>query len=124
MFNIFWYSTTLKYNKNKMYKISNCTVDPEIFPILSFQKSVRNSFLHKILCMVFLEKYFSCYVLFTDQISLSDCLYFLGNMCIGITWFPIYNITNFEVHLIFLIKPFFYMTTKIEISQEQKQFSR
>ena len=30
-----------------------------------------------ILCTIFQEKSFSCYVLLTDQISLSDCLYFL-----------------------------------------------
>ena len=40
-----------------------------------------------IFCMVFEEKYLSCYILLTDQISLPDCLYFL-------------------------IKPFFYITKK------------
>ena len=30
-----------------------------------------------ILCMIFQEKCFSCCVLLTDQISLSDCFYFL-----------------------------------------------
>ena len=29
-----------------------------------------------ILCMIFEEKYFSCYTLLTDQISLPDYLYF------------------------------------------------
>ena len=29
------------------------------------------------LCMIFREKCFSCYILLTDQISFSDCLYFL-----------------------------------------------
>ena len=28
-------------------------------------------------CMIFEEKYFSCYILLTDQISLASCLYFL-----------------------------------------------
>ena len=32
---------------------------------------------HRILRMIFQEKCFSCYTLLTDQISLSDCLYFL-----------------------------------------------
>ena len=27
-------------------------------------------------CMIFQEKCFSCYILLTEQISLSDCLYF------------------------------------------------
>ena len=40
------------------------TVDPEICSIL-------------ILCKIFSEKYFSCYILLTDQISLSFCIYFL-----------------------------------------------
>ena len=38
-----------------------------------------------VFCMNFGEKFFSHYILLTDQISLSDCLYFfviLGNMCI------------------------------------------
>ena len=35
--------------------------------------------LHNVLCNIFQEKYFSCYsqIYFTDQILLSDCLYFL-----------------------------------------------
>ena len=32
--------------------------------------------LHLILCMIFQEKYFPCYILLADQISLSDWLYF------------------------------------------------
>ena len=39
-----------------------------------FQKRVWGQFLHHILCMIF--KCFSCYILLTDHISLSDCLYF------------------------------------------------
>ena len=34
-------------------------------------------FLHLILYMIYQGKCFSCYVLLTDQISLSDCFYFL-----------------------------------------------
>ena len=30
-----------------------------------------------IFCMIFEEKYFSCYILLTDQISLFHCLYFV-----------------------------------------------
>ena len=30
-----------------------------------------------ILCMIFQEKCFSCYILLTDQISLSGCFYFM-----------------------------------------------
>ena len=40
------------------------------------QKSLELVSLYRF-CMIFDEKYFSRYNLFTDQISLSDCLYFL-----------------------------------------------
>ena len=36
----------------------------------------------------------------------------LGNMCFAIVCFPGCNFINFEVKLIFLFKPFFYMTEK------------
>ena len=61
------------------------------------------------------KKYFMCFVLLTDQISLSDCLCFfeiLVNMCIVIICFPVYDTMNFEINLSFLIKPFFNMTKK------------
>ena len=51
------------------------TIDPEIWSILIFQESVWEQFLHYILCMNF-QRNVSC-VLSTDQISLSDCLFFL-----------------------------------------------
>ena len=36
-------------------------------------------------CIIFEKKYYSCYIQFTDQILLSDCLRdILGNMCIVI----------------------------------------
>ena len=64
---------SLPYHKN-----TNCiklwTIDPEICSIFIFQKRVWDYFLHQILCMIFQEKYFSCYILLADQISLSDCL--------------------------------------------------
>ena len=33
-----------------------------------------------------------------------------GNVCIAVVYFPSCNVINFEINLIFLIKPFFYMT--------------
>ena len=57
--------------------INSQAIDLEICSILIFQKRVWEQFLHHILCMIFQEKCFSCYILLTDQISLSDCLYFL-----------------------------------------------
>ena len=40
------------------------------------EKVLEKLFLHHILCMTFEEKYFSCYILLTAQISLSGCIYF------------------------------------------------
>ena len=65
----------LTYNKNKLYETLD--IDPEICSILIFQKRNWEQFLHHILCINFQEKYFSCCILLTDQISLSDCLFFL-----------------------------------------------
>ena len=47
-------------------------------------------FLHHILSMIFQEKYFSCYIVLTDQTSLSDCLYILDivNICTVNACFP------------------------------------
>ena len=36
----------------------------------------------------------------------------IGNMCIPIVCFPGWDVINFEINLIFLIKPFFYKTKK------------
>ena len=62
--------------------------------------------------MVSQEKCFSCYILFTDPISLSDCLYFLRYwaICILLLCFPGCDVVNFEINLTFLIKRLFYMT--------------
>ena len=54
-----------------------CTIDPEIRSILIFQIRVWEQLLQHILCMMFQQKCSSCYILLTDQISLSGCLYFL-----------------------------------------------
>ena len=51
------------------------TIDQEICSILIFQIRVWEQFLQYILCMVFQQKFFSCYVPLIDQISLSGCLY-------------------------------------------------
>ena len=50
----------------------------------------------------------------------------LGNMCIAIICFPIYDVMNFEINLSFLIKSIFHTTVKVStknrISQEEKEF--
>ena len=43
---------------------------------------------------------------------LSLLLEILGNVCIALDWFPGCDVINFEINLIFLIKPFFCMTKK------------
>ena len=88
-----------------MYKTSNY-----------WSRDMLNSdFLENGLGTVFQEKYFSCYTLLTDQISnfiiwLLLLLEILGNMCIAIVYFPGCDVINFEISLIFLFKPLFYMT--------------
>ena len=45
----------------------------------------------------FSKKYFSCYILLTDQMSLSLLLEILVNMCIAIICLPVYDVTNSEI---------------------------
>ena len=47
------------------------------FLTIEKQKEVSNQSPYLIFCITFRQKYFSRYILLTDQISLSDCLYFL-----------------------------------------------
>ena len=60
-------------------------------------------------CIIFEEKYFSCYILLPDQISLFGCLYLaiFGNMCLVIVCKLGNDIINFEINIFFPIKPFF-----------------
>ena len=65
--------------------------------------------------MIFQQKCFSCYILLTDQIFivwLSLLFEILGNMCIAIVFWPGCDVINFEINLIFLIKPFLCMIRK------------
>ena len=51
----------------------------------------------------------------------------LGNMCIAIVCFPLCDVTDFEINLIFLIKPFFYMSKMLRqvfMSWERKKLLR
>ena len=73
-FNIFRQRSTWNTIKKNCVKLQ--TMYPETCSILIFQKRIWEQFLHHILCMNFQEKCFSCYVLFTDQISSPDCIYF------------------------------------------------
>ena len=59
-------------------------------------------------CLILGEKYFSLYILLTEQISLSDFLFLLemlGNMSIVVVCFPDCDVINFEINLNFPNKP-------------------
>ena len=64
--------------------------------------------------IIFQEKCLSCYILLTEQIAwLSLLLDILLNKFIAVFSFPVRDVINFEINLIFLINPFFYMTKKL-----------
>ena len=56
---------------------------------------------------MFLMLYFANWLHFIAWLPL--ILEILGNICMAILCFPGLDVTNFEINLIFLIKPFFYM---------------
>ena len=76
-----------------------------------FLGKVWEQLFHHILQMIFQERCFSCYILLTDQNSMPGCFYFLtdigdkGCNCTAIVNFPDCDVINFEINLIFLIKP-------------------
>ena len=67
--------------------------------------------------MIFEEKYFSIYILLTDQISLFDCLCFLRYW--AIISFPVCDVINFEKKHNFLMNQ--NVRTKNEICSERKE---
>ena len=76
-FNIVRQPLTCHIIKTNCIKLQ--TIDPaiEISSILILQERFWEQFLNHILCIIFQEKFLSCYILLTDQISQCDCLYFL-----------------------------------------------
>ena len=66
--------------------------------------------------MIFEEKYFSYCIILTDQISLSDCLYFMKYWAICVLQLFVNQAVtyNFELNLIFLIKPIFQHDQKVK----------
>ena len=77
--------------------------------------------------MVFQKQYLLCYILLTDQISLTDCLYFLKYVYCN-CFLPGSDVISYKIDLIFLMKPLVYndkkVKTKISISQERKKLLR
>ena len=102
IFNTFGQPPTCHSIKTNCIKLE--TIDPEIWPILIFQKRAWEQFLPHILHIIFQEKCFSCYIPFTGKILLSDQLYFLRYWAICVLK------QLLEINLIFSIKPFIYMT--------------
>ena len=79
-----------------------------------FRKESGTRFPTAFYVWLFNKKCFSSYILLTDQISLSDCIYLLsfGQYGIAIVCWPGRDVINLEINLIFLIMPFFYMTKR------------
>ena len=75
-FNIFWQTTTQPHNKNRLY-VKFQAVDSDICCFVIFYKRVQEQPLHHILRMIFKKRYFSFYILLSDQISLSGSIYLL-----------------------------------------------
>ena len=75
VFNIFRQSSN--YHTIKTNRIKFKTIYLQIYSISIFQKRVWEQFLYHIFFMIFQQKCFSCYVLMTNQISKSNCVYFL-----------------------------------------------
>ena len=93
------------------------------------EKQVWNQSPWLIFCITFEDKYFSFDNLLIDQVSLSSYLYCVRYW--AICAFPLfvtlgYDIMNFEINLIFLIKPFFLhgknSSRKIKYLENEKSF--
>ena len=81
-------------------------------------------------CKIFQEKYFCCYILLPDQISVSGCLYFVRYWAICVLKLFVHqcDIILFEIKLIYLNKTFFQhdqkVYAKIQISWEWEELLR
>ena len=118
-FNIFWY---FHLQQNKPHKFPDCwSWDKLNFDFLELGVVSRPHFVYD-----FSRKKFLFFILLSDQIYLSDCLYFwrCWEICVlyVIIYFPLDDYINFEGNLSFLMKPFSYMAeaknfrTKIQTS--------
>ena len=65
--------------------------------------------------MIFGEKYFSCYILLTEETVLSGSLYFVRYwaLCVLYLFFTKCDAINSEINRIFQIKPFFRRDQKV-----------
>ena len=107
-----WIAFNLEYNKNKLYK----TLDYSSRDMLNFNFLEKGlgivsppNFVHDFSRKMFLMLYF---INWLNLIVRSPLLEILDNMCSTIVCFPSCDIINFEINLIFLIKPFLCMAKK------------
>ena len=101
----------LAYNKNKLYKnLGYWLRDMSNFDFLKKGLGIvsRAHFVYD-----FSRKKFLMFNWPDFIVWLLLFLEILGNMCIAIVCFPGCDVINFEINLIFLIKPFFYMIKKL-----------
>ena len=91
-------------------------------------RGTRNYSPCHIFCMISEEKYSFCYIVLTDQISLSGCLYLVGQYVYVIICWPGCDAINFEINIILLIKPFLRhnqnVKTAANVPREQRNLSR
>ena len=103
----------LAYNKNELYK----TLDYWSRYMLNFDFSAKGLGIISPPHFVFdfsAKMFLMLYSINTPNfiVWLPLLLEILGNVCIAIVCQPGCNVINFEIDLIFLIEPFFYMTEK------------
>ena len=72
----------LACNRNKLFKFLHYWSRDMLN--LHFLDKVWKKVLQHILCMIFQQKWSSCYILIIDQISLAGCLKFLRYWAIGV----------------------------------------
>ena len=111
---IYFDSLILAYDKNKLYKtLDDWSRDMINFDILEKGLGIISPthFVYGFLTKMFFMLYYINWPNFIVRLSL--LLEILGNTCILIISFSDCNVINFEINLIFLIKPFFYLTKKV-----------
>ena len=100
------------YNKNKLYKTLGLSLSRDVLNYDFLKNGLGmvspSHFVYDFSREMFLILYSINWSIFV--VWLSFLLGILGKMCIAIVFFPGLNAINFEIKLILLIQPFFYMT--------------
>ena len=120
-FNMLWCSSTGRYTK-PLNKNSDCwSRDMLNFDFLEKVLGIDSSahFVYGFSRKMFLMLYSVNWPNFIAW--LASLLKILGNMCIAIVCFPGSDVINFEINLIILIKPFFYLENKKSFQGEVKR---